>query len=202
MKYIIITILVLVIQIYHTNQSYAQKEDAIWMFADSAGLDFNFDPPRVIYSQVSSKFVNAEAQATISDSSGKLLFYIRYAESFNWTDTSNFYRNETCLINWKNEKIENSDSLLLDDSSTNGALILPIPEKKGFYYVLTHNYDRSRGKPIIVGGRRLQITQYFYSIVDMNLNNGEGKVIVKNKLLSPVNMVERINAVRHANGID
>lgn len=203
MKYIIITILVLVIQIYQTNQSYAQKEDAIWMFADSAGLDFNFETPRVIKSEVSGRFEGAaSAQATISDSSGKLLFYVRYAESGSRRDTNNFYRNETCLINWKNKKIENSDSLLLNESSYMGVTIFPVPESKSQYYVITHNRHIYKPGDSRKNYRKYDYQRYYYNVVDMSYNDGYGKILVKNKLLSLVSMVQRLNIVRHANGVD
>jgi gliding motility-associated-like protein len=82
----------------------------------------------------------------------------------------------------------NGTGLLGDKSSTQSAVIVPKPESKHIYYVFTAD-----NVPGIDGVR--------YTIVDMSLQNGEGKITDKNILLqAPV--TEKLTAVKHQNNKD
>jgi len=59
---------------------FPQGEANIWYFGDGAGLDFNTDPPTALYD---SPIYTIEGCATISDSSGQLLFYTDGRKVYN-----------------------------------------------------------------------------------------------------------------------
>ena len=151
---------------------FPQGEANIWYFGDGAGLDFNTDPPTALSD---SPIYTLEGCATISDSSGQLLFY---------TDGRKVY-------NKFHQIMSNGEGLLGHTSSTQSAIIVPNPGNPDIYYVFTvsANFDEQNGVN--------------YSEVNMTLNGGNGDVTaVKNiNLISGV-VSEKLTAVRHANGSD
>ncbi len=116
-----------------------------------------------------------------------------------------FYSSGCKIANYDNEIIENGNDIspgyfhdiLCDDSpyyydSYQNMMILPRPEHPGryVYFHSTQEMDISSGKIL-------------YSEVDMNANNGKGKVIDKNHLLrGPVDREGAFTSVKHANGRD
>ncbi len=74
----------------------------------------------------------------------------------------------------------NSFGLLGGYSSSNSALIIPNPKYKNLFYIFT-------SPPCAVldniSNWNKPISGIHYSIVDMNLNNGNGEITVKNKNL-------------------
>lgn len=148
---------------------FAQKEASIWYFGENAGLDFNTGNPVPLND---GALVTQEGCATIADFNGNLLFY---------TDGSTIWnRNHSIMANGTN--------LNGDASSTQSAIIVPLPGDPTSYYIFTvHDLGLPEG---------LQ-----YSIVDMTLNGGLGDVTTKNIVLAtPV--LEKLTAVSHANGTD
>ena len=114
-----------------------------------------------------------EGCATISDSLGNVLFYTE----------------GTTIWNSNHQVMDNGSGLLGDYSSTQSAIIVPKPGSDTLYYVFTVPYANDPN------GR------LYYSVVDISLNGGLGKVIEKNTLLyQPV--VEKITSITHANGED
>jgi len=116
-----------------------------------------------------------EGVASIADPiSGRLLFYTDGMTIWDSTHTA----------------MPNGSGLLGDSSSSQAALIIPHPGMGQLYYLFTvDGYGGSDGLR--------------YSMINMNLNGGNGDVAVgyKNVLLqSPVS--EKITAARHANGTD
>jgi hypothetical protein len=131
----------------------ARNETAIWYFGDNAGLDFRTGSPKAIFDgQLSSN----EGCASICDRYGNLLFY---------TDG---------ITVWdKNHNVmPNGTGLMGHNSSTQSAVIVPLPQQSGLYYIFTVD-DKTRD-----GGFR-------YTLVDMDLNDGSGAVVdsIKNLLL-------------------
>jgi len=95
----------------------AQKQGYFWYFGKNAALDFTgFDPVPLSDSQMNAP----EGVASISDSTGHLLFY---------TDGSNIW-------NSNHEKV-NSSVLSGDPSSTQSATIVPDPDTLDQYFVFT-----------------------------------------------------------------
>jgi gliding motility-associated-like protein len=148
----------------------AQGEVNNWYFGDHAGITFNSGAPTVLTDGV---LFTEEGCATISDSSGQLLFY---------TDGRTVYNRQHNIM-------PNGTELFGHRSSTQSAIIVPLPNNNNLYYIFTVDYQ--------AGPNGLR-----YSIVDMSLDNGLGDVTdVKNELLLTT-VSEKINAVLHANGQD
>lgn len=159
--------------------SFAQKQGNIWYFGEGAGVDFNSGTPiSILGGQTKSDIgiANQEGCATISDSSGTLLFY---------TDGQKIWN--------KNHQImSNGDSLMGNKSSTQSAFILPLPQSDNFYYVFTTDAFTNNFQ----NGLR-------YSIIDMCLDNKIGGVVSASKNIPLINTAsEKLTATKHANGID
>jgi gliding motility-associated-like protein len=113
-----------------------------------------------------------EGVATISNSNGNLLFY---------TDG-------TRVWNRLHQVMPNGTGLFGNVSSTQSAVIVPKINDPSRFYVFTVD--------AVSGPKGL-----CYSIVNMNLDNGNGDVEVKNISLQS-NVVEKITAVKHCNNRD
>ncbi len=147
------------------------KERNIWYFGANAGLDFNSAEPIVLNN---GQLYNAESCASIANADGQLLMY---------TDG-------LTLWNANHQVMPNGSGLLGDPSSTQGAVIVPIPLNNNKYYVFT--IDELAG----YDGLR-------YSIVDMSLNGGLGDIQAADKnVLLQTNVTEKLTAVRHCNNKD
>ena len=147
------------------------KEQNIWYFGANAGLDFNNAEPIVLNN---GQLYNAESCASIANADGQLLMY---------TDG-------LTLWNANHQVMSNGSDLLGDPSSTQGAVIVPMPLSTNKYYVFT--IDELAG----FDGLR-------YSIVDMSLNGGLGDIQAADKnVLLQTNVTEKLTAVRHCNNKD
>lgn len=113
-----------------------------------------------------------EGVASISSSAGDLLFYTDGMRVWN--------KSHRIMVNGYN----------LDghQSSTQSGVIVPKPGSSNIFYIFTVDE---------VGGPH----GFRYSVVDISLQNGEGEIIEKNKLLH-VPSTEKVTAVRHANNRD
>lgn len=145
---------------------HAQNQAANWFFGYGAGLQFDLGANTLTPVNGGALSTN-EGCATISDAFGDLLFY---------TDGSVVWdRNNNVMLN--------GTGLFGDSSSTQSAIIVPKPNDANLYYVFT--VDNA------LDGNNFGLN---YSIVDMSLNAGLGRVTNKN-----VNMLsvcsEKITAV-------
>jgi hypothetical protein len=113
-----------------------------------------------------------EGSASISDSLGNLLFY---SDGIKVWDKNN-------------NLMPNGFELNGAYSSTQSTIIVKKPLSNHLYYIFTTDdiYDS-------IG--------FCYSIIDMNLNNGLGDIVVKNILVRN-NISEKLTGIRHCNGID
>jgi gliding motility-associated-like protein len=148
----------------------AQSPAGIWYFGNKAGLNFNLGPNPVAL--FDSQLNTTEGCATLSDEFGNLLFY---------TDGISVWNKNHLVMN-------NGTGLFGNPSSTQSAIIVPMPDDNSKYYVFTvDQLGQSNGLR--------------YSIIDLNLDNGLGDITTKNTLLfSP--SLEKITSVRHSNGIN
>ncbi len=167
-----------------TGTCMAQKEAFVWYFGTNLGLDFNFTPPRVLTDGRIS-FQNYEPQticesaASIADRAGNLLFY---------TDG---------LTVWaRDHSVMPNGTGLLGYCTTTQTLIVSVPNSANLYYIFTAtpqgNYTDEFFNPT---------KGFYYSLVDMELNNGLGEVISKNIKLTG-STTEKIAGTHHANGRD
>lgn len=140
-----------------------------WFFGKNAGVSFQGSN---VFAMVSGSLNTTEGCASISDSTGHLLFYTNGVNV--WTKTHAVMPNGTGLFG--------------DISATQSAAILPHPGMPDLYYIATTGEWSDN-----VGLR--------YSEVDMSLNNGLGAVGRKNVALAP-NISEKIAAIQHSNKRD
>ncbi|MFH1051302.1 MAG: T9SS type A sorting domain-containing protein [bacterium] len=145
---------------------FSRKEANIWYFGNNAGLDFNSGQPVAL---LDGKLNSNEGCATISDKNGNLIFYTDGVTVWN--------RNHAVM--------PNGSGLMGHNSSTQSAVIVPVPESGNLFYIFTvDDKDRSGG--------------FRYSLVDMSLDNGLGDVIAATKnvlLFAP--SAEKIAAVNN-----
>lgn len=150
---------------------FPQKEANLWYFGFGAGLDFSGGTPVVL---TNSGMDIWEGCATISDSSGHLLFYTSGEAVFNAA----------------HDTMANGDNMAGVGSVTQSSMIVPRPQVPDHYYIFTTDALENN---LTLGLR--------YSLVDMALENGLGRVVQKSFPLFAPN-TERVTAVRHGNGID
>ncbi|MBX2928758.1 MAG: T9SS type A sorting domain-containing protein [Saprospiraceae bacterium] len=127
--------------------------------------------------------------ASISDEQGNLLCYTNGVSVFN--------ASHQIMMNGHNLNpggLMGLDALGL--SMPQGALILPVPEQAG-KYMLIHEGG------IFVEGISLAASPLYYSLIDMELDDGNGAVVEKNVVLRTDTLEHgKIVATRHANGRD
>ena len=145
---------------------FAQKEADYWYFGDKAGLDFSSGTPIAISN---GQLSTVEGCATVSDKKGNLLFY---------TNGENVW-------NRNHQVMPNGTGLMGGYSSTQSAVVVPVPGKDSVYYIFTTPQEKT---PY---GLR-------YSIVDMEKHNGLGDIVTKNILLLD-NVYEKVSAVKKVN---
>lgn len=157
--------------------SFPQKQANIWYFAEYSGLDFTKDPPVPITNgQIHSTSSGSEGCSSISDSSGKLLFYA----------------SPTSIWNRNHKLMPNGTNLLGGESSSQGVLIIPKPGSSELFYLFTLDEFQHN----LVNGLR-------YSVVNMCLDNGMGDVIASSKnILLLDGTGEKMTAAYHRNGTD
>jgi len=120
-------------------------------------------------------------------------------------DTGNLqvYSNGCFIANQKHEVIENGDDINPGDIheewceaigsylSSGSTTILPIPEHPDEYIYFYERFNED-----------LYTDGLLYAYIDMNQNDGDGKVIQKNEVLLEDTLFVYITAVRHGNGRD
>jgi hypothetical protein len=134
--------------------AHAQRQNNIWYFGKNAGLDFNGATPVPLQNGANN---TTEGTASICDPrTGALLFY---SDGNTVWDASH-------------QPMPNGSGLYGHYSSTQSALIVPVPGSRSRYYLFTTD-DAS--DPPTYGLN--------YSIVDMTRASGKGDVVVKNRPL-------------------
>ncbi len=111
-------------------------------------------------------FSSAEACASLSNpSTGELMCYT----------------NGVSIMDKNGSLFQNGDSLNGNESSTQGALFLPHPTLDNHYLLFTTPFFATTGKGL------------YYSVINMNLNNGLGGIVVSQKnILLYSNVVEAL----------
>ena len=170
----IIVLLVLSINICH-----AQYKNSVWCFGDSARIDFVNGTATAGGSIVASR----GSCVSIADSIG-LLFY-----GFTNPGTG-FYSAK--IINRNNVLMDGGDSIV-GNSWYNELMIIPNPAGNNRLYIFHLTASLGLG-----GGHN----GLFYSVVDLNYNNGLGKVTAKNQhLITTDYLTDAMAAVKHGTGV-
>ena len=162
----------LIISLFVVFRVSAQKETSNWVFGDS--LLMSFTDAGIICTQIPSKIMY-EASASISDEDGNLLFYTD--GKYVWNRLHEVMPNGCCL---------NVDQYGdIGSSITQGAIILPAPGSDSKYYIFIKAED-----------------SICYNLVDMSLDDGLGDVVLQNQPVYSGTLMEKMHAVKHANGRD
>ncbi len=99
-----------------------------------------------------------------------------------------FYTNGKKVWNKNHQQMPSGDSLNGSQILNQNSIILPLPESDSIYLLFTiSDIDTVRG--------------FNYSIVDMSLDGGLGDLVEKNISISN-NVLEKITAIEHCNGVD
>ncbi|MBK8414480.1 MAG: T9SS type A sorting domain-containing protein [Bacteroidetes bacterium] len=157
----------------------AQKRGSVWCFGDSALIDFK-DTANII---TGTSIVKSRGScASISDSTGNLLFYTSYDLSIQISGT------DPIKVYGKNNQV-----ILNGDSIQGGAwyrelVIVPDPASINLFYVFHIGVTQDFG--------------LYYTTVDMAANSGQGAVIQKNVQLENFKAVDCLSAIKHGNGRD
>lgn len=154
-----------------TSTAFAQKETSNWYFGRNAGISFSSGAPVAV---ADGKLISYEGCASISDTTGKLLFYT----------------NGSTIWNSRHEVMKGGDSLKGNMDASQSALIVQ-QYNSPYYYVFT------------VGGANMHVFGRFggiaYSIIDIRGDGNKGEVITKNIELLPVTS-EKVTGVHHTDG--
>ena len=152
---------------------FAQRETANWFFGTNAGLNFNTGIPETL---IDGQISTTEGCSTVSDSSGELLFYT----------------NGDRVLNKTHSTMSNGYGLLGHRSSSQSAIVVPNVSNPSIYYVFTADVVQA-----YLGGRNGN--GFNYSVIDLSLNAGLGRVISKNINLIPQSS-EKVSAVSALDG--
>ncbi|MEP7169445.1 MAG: T9SS type A sorting domain-containing protein, partial [Bacteroidota bacterium] len=164
--------------IFCSFQSYAQKRGNVWCFGDSAGINFNNASNPI---PIATGLRTRGSCASISDTSGQLLFYAN-----DRTNTPGDYT--TLVYNRLHQIMPNGDSIV-GEGWYNEMVIIPFPTNDSLYY-------------LFVISTALGPQGLYYSIINMNADSGRGDVISKNIQLQTFSLVDCLTAIKHGNGRD
>src|SRR6185503_10382043 len=92
-----------------------------WYFGGTAGISFNPGGTNIPYALTDGINTANEGNASISDSTGKILFYINGETIYN--------RTHAVMLN--------GDNMLGHQSAVQSSLIIPVPNNDSIYYVFT-----------------------------------------------------------------
>ncbi|MFC4635606.1 T9SS type B sorting domain-containing protein [Dokdonia ponticola] len=167
-------LIAVIVFVLFSIQASAQRDAANWYFGNFAGLDFNSGVPVVIED---GALDTTEGCSAISDKdTGDILFYTE----------------GTTIWNRNNEVMVNGTDLLGSLSSTQSAVIVPLPGSETLFYIITTDEVQAYQNTGMGNGIN-------YSIVSMLGDGGLGEVIEKNTNLLPEGS-EKISVVETADG--
>lgn len=167
---------------------HAQFTDRFWAFGDSAAIDFK----NLLNPIPDSSILRVRGScASICDSNGNLLMYCGSPNLDIWRPPGPPYTYDMgYMVNKDHHKILNGDSLK-STAWYQEMVIVPNPGNTNQFYVFTAGVI----SPTTPCG-------FFYSIVDLSLNNDSGYVIQKNVPLASFQVGDGVATVKHGNGRD
>jgi len=167
-----------------TTTGNAQFTDRYWTFGDSAAIDFsNLGNPMPAVSMLRSR----GSCASICDSVGDLLFYCGVPQVPPWPSGTGGIKYGYAVN--KQHQVMDNGTKILGENWYQELMIIPKPLDANLFYIF------SAGVLPPVNGLN-------YSVVDISQNNGLGKVMQKNILLSTDTLTDGITMTRHGNGRD
>jgi hypothetical protein len=167
----------LLIILLQLGSSVVAQRNNVWIFGDSARLDFN----QLNTPQRSSVKANL-GSSCISDNNGNLLFYVEY---------KNLGTGGEGIVYNSSDQIMSNGVNIFNASAVHSNLILPLPNSDSIYYLFTSFQFPIQNQNGI-----------YYSIINP-LVNGVGNVIQKNiPIMLGVFPNDGFCAVKHGNGRD
>ena len=177
--------------IFFFNKGYSQNDlqNANWTVRANRRIDFfpTSNPLNTFSSNISGGFGSTFNSASVSDRNGNFLFYTDGVTV--WDSNDDVMDNGTDLLGQESPLSQN-------------VLIIPNPNDLNMYYIITIS-------PFLLNGTENGLR---FSLVDMSLNNGLGRVLDKNvplrdnnnNAIDENNMVNfgKITSARHSNGRD
>lgn len=146
------------------------QQEAVWPLG-GGGLGFTGTTATILPPNAASDF--KEASAAVCDDNGQLLFYTNGQDAWD--------RNHSPMPNGNN--LANGYST---ESTTQGTLIIPVPEQAAHYYIFSLTAMENGAN----GGK------LYYSKVDISLNNGLGDIVVGEKsILVDSNLTEKLTGI-------
>ncbi len=165
-----------VILLLITVSGICQNRNSIWCFGDSAGIDFSDIHNPVTYISVMD---GRGSCVSICDSTGLLQFY---ADTY-------MPLAQVCVWNVNHDTLFNSNDSIIGDGLYNELQIIPTPANNHEYYLFST-------------GIRGYYDGIYYSVIDMDLDQGLGAVTVKLGQITNDRIGDCLQAVKHANGRD
>jgi PKD domain len=177
----------------------AQNHDHVWLFGYGSQspdpafggtiMDFNTMPPDIFYQYNEMNFDITDA--SMSDANGELQFYTNgiYVANKDFQAMANGTNLNPCQI-----------AVDFEDYGfplSQAAFAVSHPDGSNRYYLI-HADIGDANIQMSVNGRNL-----YYSLIDMDLYAGLGKVVLKNQVIINDTLgTGKLTAVRHANGRD
>ncbi len=181
----------------------AQKHDYVWNLSSRANTP---DPQVPLSGMAILDFNNSLSQLSIKESySSQIAFYLSNNSISDKNGKYLFSYNGYHLENAERKIIANSDNLSESASSESGevmsqaGIVLPFSDVENLYalFHVASDIFYIEDKAFL-GGKNL-----YYSVIDMNKNNGLGSVTIKKQLLfSDTLDFGKLTATKHANGQD
>jgi hypothetical protein len=160
---------------------YSQKESYSWYFGANAAVTFD-TPDGEPVALDNSRVNTLEGVSSISDSTGKLMFYSDGVRVWNSL-----------------HKVMNPDTAMHGHfSSTQSALIVKKPGVNSIYYIFTVDAGQYFDE---IDPNQPENKGLCYTIIDAELNNGLGEIVEINKLIKKP-AAEKLSATIHYNNQD
>ena len=194
-------ILLISLFVAFTSSGQNKLRDEWLIGVDNIKLKFNVDSAIGCYAIANDSMYYKDAGfSSICDSSGKLFIGTNCVKVWNF---------KTGKIIEGADQINNDSFAYYKNGFfvPNCSLILPMPNQLYCIFIATMSDNKYTHYRNSLGTDTFNYDEVRYSVIDMKLNNGEGKLIVKNKLLVHLDAWPWINqtnlsAVQHANGRD
>jgi len=158
---------------YYQNTYTYDRLNYNWLFGLNAGISFNPIQSGGTPGSISGESQSQEGSSSISNQEGKLLFYTNGEDVFT--------SGNTIMVN--------GSGLSSSGTSTQSSIIVPQPEVENKYFIFTTDAE---GNP----------NGFEYSIVNMELQGGDGQVEAKNIKLINGAITEKVTSCNHSNGED
>jgi hypothetical protein len=198
--------LILVVFIFYSCLAISQdKYDHQWVigydttiskeYGNGILLNFNYDPVNVSLLKTINNFSMEGSNTSMCDENGKLLFY---SNGCNIIDARGMIMENGDSIN---PGLVQSNYCPSGNPASQGVIALPAPGNSKLYYLFNLDLDM----PFFMMPQYVGIApeRIYYSMIDMSLNSGLGKVVLKNYIaLKDTFGRSNLQATKHANGID